>query len=103
MILERYLSRFDGDIEALVLGCTHYPILSEQIRAYLHPSIDIIDSGKEAAQKFKMYLARHPDIDARLAKTGSRTFYTTGEIEKFQTLGSLLSGIEISEARTAKL
>jgi glutamate racemase len=89
MILERYLSRFDPDIEALILGCTHYPILEKQIRARLNPKIDIIDSGKEAAKKFQMYLMRHPEIKDILTLKGKRRYFTTGDTSHFDELGSI--------------
>lgn len=68
-ILENHLAKFDSDIEAIVLGCTHYPYVRsiiEQIR----PEIDIIDPGFEAAKKFASYLERHPDIEAKIEKWG---------------------------------
>jgi glutamate racemase len=67
MILERYLSRFDTDIEALILGCTHYPILRDRIDGFFDKKLPIIDSGEEAARKFTQYLTRHHDIKASLS------------------------------------
>ncbi|MFA6090301.1 MAG: glutamate racemase [Candidatus Gracilibacteria bacterium] len=68
-ILKTHLAKFDSDIEAIVLGCTHYPYVRaiiEQIR----PGIDIIDPGFESAKKFASYLVRHPDIEAKIGKGG---------------------------------
>lgn len=55
--LREYLSQFSPDIEAMVLGCTHYPLIRESIEKVWHElfqkkSLDIIDPGKEAAKKF---------------------------------------------------
>ena len=103
MILERYLSRFDVDIEALVLGCTHYPILEKKIRTILPSHIDIINPGFEAAQKFVHYLRRHPKIETTLSTGKTRQFFATGDTEKFQKLGSEFVGFPIKEVRFADL
>ncbi len=72
LLLQEYLSHFSPDIEALVLGCTHYPLIRESIETnwvnqhswelhwdsfWLH-HLQIIDPGVEAAQKFKGWLHR---------------------------------------------
>ena len=62
-LLYDYLSRFSPDIEALVLGCTHYPLIRESIERvwsgiHQKKSPDIIDPGKEAARKFGEWMAR---------------------------------------------
>ncbi len=61
--LEEYLSQFSSDIEALILGCTHYPLIRESIektweQIHHKKSPDIIDPGKEAAKKFESWLLR---------------------------------------------
>ncbi len=63
-LLREYLSQFSPDIEALVLGCTHYPIIQGVIEKvwddlYHKKSPDIIDPGKEAVRKFRGWLMRH--------------------------------------------
>ncbi|OIP52255.1 glutamate racemase [Candidatus Gracilibacteria bacterium CG2_30_37_12] len=68
-ILKNHLDKFDGDIEAIVLGCTHYPYVRSTIEQ-IRPGIDIIDPGFEAAKKFASYLGRHPDIEAKIKKRG---------------------------------
>ena len=63
-LLYDYLSQFSPDIEALVLGCTHYPLIRESIErvwSEIHQkkSPDIIDPGKEAARKFRGWMERN--------------------------------------------
>jgi glutamate racemase len=58
-----YLRNFSPDIEALVLGCTHYPLVQESIeriwkKLHNNKSLDIIDPGIEAARKFSEWLRR---------------------------------------------
>lgn len=59
--------RFDEDIEAIVLGCTHYPIIRHHIES-VFPHIPLIDPGYESAQKFWKYLQKHPETEKHLSK-----------------------------------
>lgn len=65
--IKEYVSQFDPDIEALILGCTHYPIIRHHITAIL-PHMTLIDPGYESAQKFRTYLSRHPDIEKNISR-----------------------------------
>lgn len=66
-LLHGAISNFEPETEALVLGCTHYPIVREEIYETwlrIHGSpIDIIDPGEEAAAGFAAYLKRHPEFE----------------------------------------
>lgn len=57
-IIRTYLSRHDiSGIESLILGCTHYPIIKNQINKFYNFDVDIVDSGKIVAQSLKNLLA----------------------------------------------
>ena len=63
-LLREYLSQFSPDIEALVLGCTHYPIIQGVIEKvwtdlYHKKSPDMIDPGREAARKFRRWMGKY--------------------------------------------
>lgn len=79
----------DPDIDTLLLGCTHYPILLPKIRKYAPEGINIIPQGELVASSLKDYLRRHPEIDERCSKKGSTSFLTTENTEKFNSLASL--------------
>lgn len=66
-LIEKYIQKFDSDIEALVLGCTHYPIIRHHIEILL-PHLPIIDPGYESAMKFQEYLTRHIEIEKNLTQ-----------------------------------
>ena len=56
-IIRNYLSRHEiSGIEALILGCTHYPIIKNQINKFYNFEIDIIDSAKVVAQHLQKIL-----------------------------------------------
>ncbi len=68
-ILAAKTSQFQN-IEALVLGCTHYPLVRKEIESLL-PGIEIVDPGEEAAKKFASYLERHPEVEAKISRGGT--------------------------------
>lgn len=86
--LKDYLAFFDQDIEAIVLGCTHYPIVAHHVSAFA--GLPIIDPGYEAAKSFEAYLARHPEL--KLGKTGKREYLTSGDPLTFSRLAGKLLG-----------
>ncbi|HEX4375465.1 MAG TPA: glutamate racemase, partial [Puia sp.] len=51
------------NIDTILLGCTHYPLLINKIRQYVSPEIQIISQGKIVADSLADYLKRHPEID----------------------------------------
>lgn len=56
-IIEEYLSHTElDDIEALILGCTHYPLIKKQIDTFYNGSVEVIDSSETTAAYLKNYL-----------------------------------------------
>lgn len=74
----------DPDIDTLILGCTHYPILMPKIKQYVPEGIKIVSQGEYVAESLKDYLARHTDMDARCTKNGTVRYYTTENADKFK-------------------
>ena len=79
----------DPQIDAVVLGCTHYPLLEKKIRKYLPEGVTLISQGHLVANSLADYLLRHPEMAVRLSKNGSCRFLTTEEKEKFTDTASL--------------
>ncbi|MDO5572176.1 MAG: glutamate racemase [Bacteroidales bacterium] len=79
----------DDDIDSIILGCTHYPILKSKIESCLPKSIEVISQGELVAESLADYLNRHPEIDRRISKNGETHFYTTESADKFSDLASL--------------
>ena len=73
----------DPQIDTVILGCTHFPILLPKIRQYSPEHISVISQGEYVAQSLKDYLRRHPEMDAKCTKNGNCSFYTTEAEEKF--------------------
>lgn len=74
----------DKNIDAIILGCTHYPILMPIIKQYISPKIKIIAQGRIVAEKLKDYLHRHPEIEKECSKNSSISFLTTESIQDFE-------------------
>ena len=86
--LDSILSK-DAQIDTLILGCTHYPILIEQIRKFVPDSINIIAQGEIVADKLVEYLQRHPKIAEKCSEGGTTKYYTTENPKTFEENASL--------------
>jgi len=95
-ILKEYLSPLRAkSIDTLVLACTHYPLLENEIADFFGKKVKIVNPARTIAEKLADYLARHEEIDSTLSKDGQITFYTTDDEKKFKELGSKFLGSEI--------
>lgn len=70
-------------IDVLLLACTHFPLLMDKIRAYTSDEITILSQADIVADSLADYLRRHPEIDRKCSKNGSRRFLTTDSTENF--------------------
>ena len=91
----------DPDIDTIILGCTHYPLLYPKIRAYVPAKIQVVAQGKIVAKSLKNYLERHPEMEKRLTKTGTVQYYTSEASNVFDKLGSIFMGETINAIRVA--
>jgi glutamate racemase len=78
------LMRRDPDIDTIILGCTHYPLLMPKILKYAKPGVRIISQGEYVAESLKNYFQRHPEIDKKCTKGGSCQYFTTENPDKFK-------------------
>lgn len=78
------LMRRDPDIDSIILGCTHYPLLMPKIVKYVRPGVRIIPQGEYVAGSLQAYLERHADIEAKLTRGGSCRYFTTESPERFE-------------------
>jgi glutamate racemase len=74
----------DADIDTIILGCTHYPLLMPKILKYVNPNVRIVPQGEYVADSLKDYLHRHPDIEKACTKGGNCDYYTTENPDKFK-------------------
>ncbi len=78
MILRRYLSSLKNQqIDTLVLGCTHYPLLTDLIQPRIGKRVTLIDSSVETARYVQSFLEQNPDIVHNKAQQASRRYYVS--------------------------
>lgn len=99
--VERLLER-DPDIDTIILGCTHYPILFEKISKYTPENVRLLTQGAAVASSLKSYLANHPQLEALCTKGGTTLFCTTEADGKFGDQASLFLNRPI-EVKTVTL
>jgi glutamate racemase len=87
------------NIDTIVLGCTHYSLLLEKIKKYTPNHIQIISQGEIIAESLKDYLLRHPEMEVKCSKTGSRIFYTTDTTDIFDQHASVFFGQKVISQR----
>lgn len=73
----------DPEIDSVILGCTHYPLLLPKIRQYIPEDIKVVAQGEYVSESLKDYLYRHPEIDSKCTKNGNCSFFTTEAEDKF--------------------
>lgn len=90
--VQKYINQLlnqSADIDSIILGCTHYPILLDKIRKYTPSHINIVEQGAIIADSLADYLNRHPEMNIRCSKNGICSYLTTEDEDKFNSLASI--------------
>ncbi|MBL0055697.1 MAG: glutamate racemase [Chitinophagaceae bacterium] len=80
--IDRLMAR-SPDIDTILLGCTHYPLLINKIKQFLPTGITLLSQGEIVAHGLQDYLSRHPEIDEKCSRNGHYSFFTTDSSEDF--------------------
>jgi glutamate racemase len=86
------------NIDTLLLGCTHYPLLIETIKSMVSPTIQVVSQGEIVAKALADYLNRHPEIANKCSQNKARRFLTTDDTNDFDTHGSIFFGQKIASS-----
>ena len=89
--IETLLSR-DPQIDAIILGCTHFPLLLKKVRAYTPAHVQLISQGEYVAASLQDYLHRHPEMNQRLTQGGNIRFLSTDDAQKFSSAATIFLG-----------
>ena len=89
----------DRQIDTLVLGCTHYPILLPKIQKFIPQGVKVVAQGEYVATSLKDYLHRHPEMDMKCTREGKCRFYTTEAEDKFIESASMFLNENITVQR----
>lgn len=102
LVAQRYLGPLrEAGVDTLILGCTHYPIISAIIGSVMGQGVALIDSGREAA----LALSRRLEQDGLLCGSdGPResSFYVSDEPENFTSVAELFLGHSV-QGRTERI
>lgn len=96
--VRKYLSELftrDPQIDTVILGCTHYPLLRDVIRKYLPEGVKLVEQGHIVAGSLKDYLLRHPEMEERLSAGRRRRYLTTENTGLFERMAGLFLGEEL--------
>lgn len=98
VLLKQYLTpMIQENIDALVLGCTHYPYLIPQIKAIVGNTIQIIDSGLAVARQTKNILTTFNLLQSNSNQNTSHYFYSNADASVLKNLVQLESAVILEE------
>lgn len=98
-LLNSYLyPLLEHGIKTLVLGCTHYELISDKVKQVVGPTITVLTEGSITALKFKDYLTRHPEMETKLTKNYSRRYYVTNKTNHYEKLMKFFLKEALSES-----
>ena len=92
--IDNLLSK-SNEIDTILLGCTHYPLLQSKIKKLLPQNIEILSQGKIVANSLVDYLVRHKELETLCSKNGKTAFYTTDSTEIFNQHAEIFYGKKI--------
>lgn len=79
----------DPEIDTIILGCTHFPLLLDKIKKYIPENVKLVPQGEYIARSLQDYLRRHSEIRTKITQEGTCAYYTTESAEKFQESAAL--------------
>lgn len=85
----------DAEIDTIMLGCTHYPLLEQKIKSLLPPSVRVVSQGEIVANSLADYLQRHAEMNAKCTKKATVRYFTTESVDKFSSSASIFLNEEI--------
>ena len=97
MIVKKYLHPLKvRQVESLILGCTHYPLLKSIIQEKIGRRVKIIDSSVAVAEKIREFFTTHPEIDNAIGKTGRADLFVSDITEQFEKTASTILKRKVS-------
>jgi glutamate racemase len=102
VLAERLLAPVrEAGVDALLLGCTHYPFLARTIADVMGRDVVLVSSADETAFEVRAILGGadtgHLDVARGSEKPGTLRVFSSGDVEWFRTVGSRLFGGELGE------
>ena len=86
-------------IDTILLGCTHYPVISKEIERCVLKETRIVSQGEIVANSLKDYLQRHVGMENKCSKGGETVYLTTENPEEFASKAKIFLKKEISATK----
>lgn len=99
-IIRAYLSRQElADIDTMILGCTHYPIIRNQISRYYNFDVTVVDSARIVAEYLKKYLEENGLLAT--SRAGENQYFVSDHTPSFETIANMFFNEKINLERIA--
>lgn len=96
-MVKRYLSAVkEADVDTLILGCTHFPLLAPIIQAQLSDRVTLIDSGRETAIQCAKILQQKDQLAQRIS--GTARYFVSDQPDGFSRVAEIFLGKSVHEA-----
>jgi glutamate racemase len=92
----------EADVDTVILGCTHYPLIAPMLQRMLGPAVKLITSGRSLAVSVARSLEEH-GLGAARSQEGDYRFLCTGDVETFRGLGSRFLQMPIEQVEQVEL
>ncbi|MCX6705262.1 MAG: glutamate racemase [Candidatus Woesebacteria bacterium] len=97
IVAKNYLADFKKDnIDTLILGCTHYPIIKDVIKREVNNDVKLIDPGKAVAKEILEYLNENKMLNVQETK-GKKDYFVTDLTERFTKVAEMFLGEKIQD------
>lgn len=93
------LLRHDPEIDTIILGCTHYPLLMPKLLKYTPSHVRLVPQGEYVASSLQDYLQRHPEMETRLTQGSTCRFFTTEQPDQFSQSAAIFLGQQVEAER----
>jgi glutamate racemase len=91
-----HILQASGEIDTLLLACTHYPLLINKIKQLVSENISVVSQGEIVAKSLAQYLEKHPEMAEKCSKNGEISFFTTDSTVDFDNHAAIFFGQSIA-------
>ncbi len=91
-----------ADVDTVILGCTHYPLIQPMLQRILGPAVTLVSSGEALARQVEHALSTRA-LSNRQQREGDYRFLCTGDVDSFQELGSRFLQMPMGDVRSVEL
>jgi glutamate racemase len=96
LVIERYMNHIkEAGVDTVILGCTHYPIITEAISSVMGEGVELIDSGKETAI-YAAKILKENNLLAEREEKGDCEFYVSDTPDGFENIANVFLGENVS-------